>query len=567
MSFLPLLHITTLILHDRYATAIFTAYIQNKLQKGRSRFEVSLKVQDLERGVRPTFPPSSFPRSRYHSSRTSSTRSPKHAAQQASLPLRSSPTQQPPPRDRHRNSVYYARNRPTMLRTTTTRPAAAPRPGCDAPQQQRCVLLQPPVQHQRPFVYRKRRRNPLPRHTAVPVSHPSFPFSHLADLPADPEPEATAVLNREMSRLSTSGALPLPTSPTAPQRPSETADDRAERERREFEEALRLSRESAEEEEALRLSRESAEAEAAARLAREAEESFGTSSSGQSLSQSVPGGYPSTSTTAPPPLPPRSGPSLMDDGPAPGLAAPLQPIATGSNNPFASALDPIPSAQNNDPQSTAPEQQRYAPPPGPPPGHVASQSQQTYTPPAGPPPGHSRNPFADPSSFPSQTQPPPTNTTTTHLHDLSFLARYDTLLLIDDSGSMSGSRWTQVRTALMDVVQRIVAAQEAGGKDADGVEIAFLNSAVEGFNLTVSSPCSSVRVSWSPSRAHLWVGISRERKGARMGREVERDVSLAKRTSVEQWRGGGSDERIGIGMILERQEGVSRFMQGVLWSS
>jgi hypothetical protein len=43
---------------DRYATAIFTAYIQNKLQKGRSRFEVSLKVQDLERGVRPSLTPS-----------------------------------------------------------------------------------------------------------------------------------------------------------------------------------------------------------------------------------------------------------------------------------------------------------------------------------------------------------------------------------------------------------------------------------------------------------------------------------------------------------------------------
>lgn len=81
------------------------------------------------------------------------------------------------------------------------------------------------------------------------------------------------------------------------------------------------------------------------------------------------------------------------------------------------------------------------------------------------------------------------------LPDLSILARYDTLLLIDDSGSMAGARWTHLRQALMDVVQRIVGAQEsaaasmagnAAGGGADGVQIAFLNSAVEGFNLTVS---------------------------------------------------------------------------------
>lgn len=40
----------------------------------------------------------------------------------------------------------------------------------------------------------------------------------------------------------------------------------------------------------------------------------------------------------------------------------------------------------------------------------------------------------------------------------------------------------------MDVVQRIVSAQESSGngRDAEGVQIAFLNSPVEGFNLTVS---------------------------------------------------------------------------------
>lgn len=40
----------------RYATAVFIAYVQNKLAKGRTRFEVGLKLQDLERGVRPGDP-------------------------------------------------------------------------------------------------------------------------------------------------------------------------------------------------------------------------------------------------------------------------------------------------------------------------------------------------------------------------------------------------------------------------------------------------------------------------------------------------------------------------------
>jgi hypothetical protein len=37
----------------RYATAVFIAYIQNKIAKGRTKFEIGLKLQDLERGVRP----------------------------------------------------------------------------------------------------------------------------------------------------------------------------------------------------------------------------------------------------------------------------------------------------------------------------------------------------------------------------------------------------------------------------------------------------------------------------------------------------------------------------------
>lgn len=231
----------------------------------------------------------------------------------------------------------------------------------------------------------------------------------------DPEPEATAQLTRELSRLSTGPAVHA--SPSAPSRSREgegngdTSEARVERERRELEEAIRRSRESAEEEEALRLSRESAEAEEMTRLAREREQAERVSSSS------------SSAAAGPPPLPARS--SGMDAPTSGGsLASPIQPIRTGSNNPFASALEEA--------------HVRYAPPPGPPPGHTGVQAtSSSFTPPPGPPPGHpttTTNPFADSSAVAGMDAP-----------DLAVLSRYDTVILVDDSGSMAGDRWRQVR--------------------------------------------------------------------------------------------------------------------------
>lgn len=262
----------------------------------------------------------------------------------------------------------------------------------------------------------------------------------------DPEPEATAQLTRQLSRLSTGGVPVSGTSGASGSggaipasgsgaRSGETPEARAERERRELEEAIRLSRESAEEEEALRLSRESAEAEEMARLERERDTERREREQEQErvLEEQRVSGNSGILNAQPPPLPARSIPSLMDDQPSASLAAPLQPIRTGSNNPFASALDPSSSSDQ------AP-QPRYAPPPGPPPGHPglgtpSFASSTSYTPPSGPPPSGTRNPFADPSSAQTSTAP----------LDLAVLAKYDTVILVDDSGSMAGDRWRQVR--------------------------------------------------------------------------------------------------------------------------
>jgi hypothetical protein len=94
---------------------------------------------------------------------------------------------------------------------------------------------------------------------------------------------------------------------------------------------------------------------------------------------------------------------------------------------------------------------------------------------------------------------------------------------------MAGARWTQVRAALMDVVQRIVTAQEsaasvngiasAGGRgravEADGVQIAFLNSPVEGFNLTVSTLLVRSPRSLVPVRVGIQARLLRAECGLR----------------------------------------------------
>ncbi|CAE7226219.1 unnamed protein product [Rhizoctonia solani] len=57
---------------------------------------------------------------------------------------------------------------------------------------------------------------------------------------------------------------------------------------------------------------------------------------------------------------------------------------------------------------------------------------------------------------------------------LAQLMHYDTQFLIDDSGSMSGSRWNEARDALMGL------AKYALKHDQDGIEIFFLNDVTNG---------------------------------------------------------------------------------------
>ncbi|KAI0921183.1 hypothetical protein AcV5_001140 [Taiwanofungus camphoratus] len=63
---------------------------------------------------------------------------------------------------------------------------------------------------------------------------------------------------------------------------------------------------------------------------------------------------------------------------------------------------------------------------------------------------------------------------------LDILKRYNTVIIVDDSGSMEGSRWLEAREALAAL------ADIASKYDADGIDVCFLNSKKVGNNMKSS---------------------------------------------------------------------------------
>jgi uncharacterized protein YegL len=96
---------------------------------------------------------------------------------------------------------------------------------------------------------------------------------------------------------------------------------------------------------------------------------------------------------------------------------------------------------------------------------------------------YSANPFHSASSFDAPPayspalnaapQPALVSSSAAHVVDdaYAFLDKFDTIFLIDDSGSMAGGRWRQTADALMTITPVCTA------HDEDGVDIYFLNQA------------------------------------------------------------------------------------------
>ncbi|KAK8849641.1 hypothetical protein IAR55_004976 [Kwoniella newhampshirensis] len=105
---------------------------------------------------------------------------------------------------------------------------------------------------------------------------------------------------------------------------------------------------------------------------------------------------------------------------------------------------------------------------------------QAYAPPPGPPPP------SQSSGGRGMTAAPPSYGASIQVRDqagedpLEMLKMYDTVFLVDDSGSMAGSRWTQAMNALMGVADLV------GKYDDDGFDVYFLNSRKDGSGMRTS---------------------------------------------------------------------------------
>ncbi|KAG5635856.1 hypothetical protein H0H81_009864 [Sphagnurus paluster] len=75
---------------------------------------------------------------------------------------------------------------------------------------------------------------------------------------------------------------------------------------------------------------------------------------------------------------------------------------------------------------------------------------------------------------------------------LQSLARFDTILLVDDSGSMRGPRWKWAKNALATL------ATVAARYDADGIDIEFLNSKTRGSGMKNKAAVEALFASVTP---------------------------------------------------------------------
>lgn len=174
------------------------------------------------------------------------------------------------------------------------------------------------------------------------------------------------------------------------------------------------------------------------------------------------------------------------DGPRPALMNDKQP-----HQPRTSHITALPEIQGPPPAygipSTAPytqfspmtehHMQPYAPQPQPYPPQQQQQPQPHPTNPYHPQPQtkpHPTNPYhpqmaTDPTIDPITPRFSSRANTTVGVDHYSALRHFDTVFLIDDSGSMLGPNWRQTSSALEAIVPICTA------HDADGVDIYFLN--------------------------------------------------------------------------------------------
>ncbi|CED85155.1 von Willebrand factor, type A [Phaffia rhodozyma] len=174
------------------------------------------------------------------------------------------------------------------------------------------------------------------------------------------------------------------------------------------------------------------------------------------------------------------------------------------------------------PESTT---QRYAPPTGlPPPSYnnsvdVSSGSSRSV-----------QNPFESDITKPVEQRP--IALAEGEEDPFDFLKRFDTVFLIDDSGSMAGGRWRECRDALASVVST------AARYDDDGLDVHFLNSARIGHNLKSPAQVLALFESVSPRGGTP--------TGTRLEKLLNDHISLLERSA----RDGKSEEIKPLNLVV-----------------
>ncbi|KIY66787.1 hypothetical protein CYLTODRAFT_398237 [Cylindrobasidium torrendii FP15055 ss-10] len=141
----------------------------------------------------------------------------------------------------------------------------------------------------------------------------------------------------------------------------------------------------------------------------------------------------------------------------------------------------------------------------------------------GPPPGYFEggNVDVDLHHFPVKGKAvSETESEEKHRLDTAFKtlqSRYDTTIVVDDSGIMEGRRWDQAKAALCDLAGR------ANEYDSDGIEVCFLNSLVVGRGIRTAAEAKA-----------LFSQVNRPRGGTPIGAKLDDILSEYVRTLCPQ---------------------------------
>lgn len=106
-------------------------------------------------------------------------------------------------------------------------------------------------------------------------------------------------------------------------------------------------------------------------------------------------------------------------------------------------------------------------------------------PPSDPPPAYTASSALEP---PVNAQRPASIASSTADDPYAFLTSFDTIFLIDDSGSMAGRSWRETGAALETITPICTA------RDADGIDLYFLNHQDSPFYKNITSPSTIIEI-------------------------------------------------------------------------